>query len=46
MVVFNDAFSVVVSGANCWEKQKVLMSVSSNGGAACWSELLDLLLLL
>ena len=46
MVVFNDAVSVVVSGANCWKKQMVLMSVSLNGGAACWSELLDLLLLL
>ena len=44
VVVFNDVVSVVISGANSWEKQMVLMSVSLNGGAGCWSELLDLLL--
>ena len=44
MVVFNDVVSVVISGANCWENQKELKSVSLNGGAACWSKLLDLLL--
>ena len=44
MVVFNDVVSVVISGANCWENQKELKSVSLNGGAACLSKLLDLLL--
>ena len=35
VVVFNDVVSVVISGANSWEKQMVLMSVSLNGGAGC-----------
>ena len=44
MVVFNDVVSVVISGANCWEERRALMSVSLNEGAGCWRELLDLLL--
>ena len=44
MVVFNDVVSVVTSGANCWQEQNVLMSVSFNKGAGCWRELLGLLL--
>ena len=43
-VALTDQVSVVFFGANCWEEQRVLMSVSLNEGAGCWRELLDLLL--
>ena len=43
-VALTDKVSVVFFGANCWEEQRVLMSVSLNEDAGCWRELLDLLL--
>ena len=36
VAVFNDVVSVVISGANCWKEQRVLMSVSLNECTGCW----------
>ena len=44
VVVFRNVVSVIISGAKCWEKQSVLMSISLNNSVGYWSELLDLLL--
>ena len=32
VVVFSNVVSVIISGAKCWEKQSVLMSISLNNG--------------
>ena len=32
VVVFSNVVSVIISGAKCWEKQNVLMSISLNNG--------------
>ena len=39
VVVFNNVISVVISGANCWQENRVLMSVLLNEITGCWGEL-------